>query len=725
MQYAKRNILIIEDNIQDYIIFNEVLGQIRDFFIHLDHANNMAEALELCETKSYDIAFLDLFLPDSFGQESFTTLQAAMSHTSIVILSGLSDKNIALDIVKLGAQDYLVKGEFDSNLLEKSIIYSIERRRYQERLAMNERKYRSTFRNIGVSIVEANVTGISRYFQQQREEGVERFVTVLHSDDYLTKLAEELEFTDLNPEALSLFGYSSVERFVEGFVRNREQVIQQFTPMFKAMWGGAHYYEGETLFKDANDLPIYALMKVKFLQEAGEYRMLISIADITVLKEKEQEVLRQSAILQGISDSATTLLNVEDEASAMEKTLCLLTQSLEGEMAAAIELEEFEMGGFSFTLKSIWEAEGAHVDSTCACFSDQLTTWINEEGIARLRDGDCVQVDGVELCTSDGADLHGRSFIFAPLLLDGKLSGTVVVCRDESRDFNDYELSSLQSIAGNIGASLARHNAQNELRQLNENLEDMVDDRTQKMEAAIRELESFSYSVSHDLRAPLRAITGFSQVLEQEIGGKLTEIEEKYLGHIVRGADEMSQLIDDLLDFSRMGRKELKFSVLNMTDLANEQITKLSRDVERDLNFEVGTLHPCMGDLSMIRQVMQNFIGNAIKYSKADGANHITLTSSEHEDLVEYCVSDTGVGFDMRYVDKIFGVFQRLHQDSEFDGTGVGLAIVQRVVVRHGGTVRAEGEVGQGAKFYFTLPKADSRPEEHLVTSSVSGVNQL
>ncbi|MGC6532755.1 MAG: ATP-binding protein [Flavobacteriales bacterium] len=723
MQYAKRNILIVEDNIQDYIIFNEVLGQIRDFFIHLDHAGNMAEALELCETKTYDIVFLDLFLPDSFGQESFSTLQAAMSHTPIVILSGLSDKNIVLDIVKLGAQDYLVKGEFDSNLLEKSIIYSIERRRYQERLAMNERKYRSTFRNIGVSIVEANVTGIARYFQQQRDEGVERFVTVLHSDDSLTKLAEELEFTDLNPEALSLFGYSSVERFVEGFVRNREQVIQQFTPMFKAMWGGAHYYEGETLFKDANNLPIYALMKVKFLQESGEHRMLISIADITVLKEKEQEVLRQSAILQGISDSAITLLNVEDEASAMEKTLRLLTQSLEGEMAAALEMDESEAGRFSFTLKSVWQAEGVQVDR--ACFTGQVTTWMDEESIARLREGDPVQVDGVELCTSEGADLPERSFIFAPLLLGGNLSGTVAVCLGESRDFNDYELSSLQSIAGNIGASLARHNAQNELRQLNENLEDMVDDRTQKMEAAIRELESFSYSVSHDLRAPLRAITGFSQVLEQEIGGKLSEVEEKYLGHIVRGADEMSQLIDDLLDFSRMGRKELKFSVLNMTDLANEQITKLSRDVKRELNFEVGTLHPCMGDLSMIRQVMQNLIGNAIKYSKADGANHITLTSSEHEELVEYCVSDTGVGFDMRYVDKIFGVFQRLHQDSEFDGTGVGLAIVQRVVVRHGGTVRAEGEVDQGAKFYFTLPKADSQPEEHLVTSSVSGVNQL
>ncbi len=723
MQYAKRNILIVEDNIQDYIIFNEVLGQIRDFFIHLDHAGNMAEALELCETKTYDIVFLDLFLPDSFGQESFSTLQAAMSHTPIVILSGLSDKNIAFDIVKLGAQDYLVKGEFDSNLLEKSIIYSIERRRYQERLAMNERKYRSTFRNIGVSIVEANVTGIARYFQQQRDKGVERFVTVLHSDDYLTKLAEELEFTDLNPEALSLFGYSSVERFVEGFVRNREQVIQQFTPMFKAMWGGAHYYEGETLFKDANDLPIYALMKVKFLQESGEHRMLISIADITVLKEKEQEVLRQSAILQGISDSATTLLNVEDEASAMEKTLRLLTQSLEGEMAAVLELDESEAGRFSFTLKSVWQAEGVQVDR--ACFTGQVTTWVDEESIAQLRDGDFVQVDGVELCTSEGADLPERSFIFAPLLLDGNLSGTVAVCLGESRDFHDYELSSLQSIAGNIGASLARHNVQNELRQLNENLEDMVDDRTQKMEAAIRELESFSYSVSHDLRAPLRAITGFSQVLEQEIGGKLTEVEEKYMGHIVSGANEMSQLIDDLLDFSRMGRKELKFSVLNMTDLANEQITKLSRDVKRELNFEVGTLHPCMGDLSMIRQVMQNLIGNAIKYSKADGANHITLTSSEHEDLVEYCVSDTGVGFDMRYVDKIFGVFQRLHQDSEFDGTGVGLAIVQRVVVRHGGTVRAEGEVGQGAKFYFTLPKADSQPEEHLVTSPVSGVNQL
>ena len=708
MQYAKRNILIVEDNLQDFIIFNEVLGQIRDFFIHLDHAESMSKALELAEQNTYDIAFLDLFLPDSFGQESFSTLQTVMSQCPIVILSGLSDKNIALDIVKLGAQDYLVKGEFDSTLLEKSIVYSIERRRFQERLAMNERKYRSTFRNIGVSIVEADVTGISNYFKEKRDNENMRFVDVLHSDGYLTNLSEELQFSDMNPEALSLFGYSSLEHFIEGFVKNKKEVIQQFTPMFKAMWNGQSYFEGETLFRDVKDNPIYALMKVKFLEENnGTQRMLISIADITVLKQKEREVIRQSAILQGISDSASTLLYYHDSGTAILKTLELFTQAMEGSMGIAIQLDSEAP-----KLRYAWHRKGLNIHDKV--LESTFDNWMDQEARVRLQKGDCLQINSADLNLAVQGHQGMVSLLLAPLLLEGALAGVIAICKEKPHAWNDYDLSSLQSIAGNIGASIARYEAQDQLRALNENLEGMVQDRTVKMEAAIQELESFSYSISHDLRAPLRAITGFSQVLEQEIGERLSDTETGFLNHIVRGADEMSHLIDDLLDFSRMGQKEVSPVPLNMTRLANEQVDRLKPSVKDgiSLEFTLGELHDCIGDPSMIRQVFQNFIGNAIKYSKPESTNRIGISSVEEGELVRYTISDEGVGFDMRYVDKIFGVFQRLHPESEFDGTGVGLAIVQRIVARHGGQVDAQGEVGKGSTFTFTLPKAPKKTVE-------------
>jgi two-component system sensor histidine kinase/response regulator len=194
-------------------------------------------------------------------------------------------------------------------------------------------------------------------------------------------------------------------------------------------------------------------------------------------------------------------------------------------------------------------------------------------------------------------------------------------------------------------------------------------------------------------------------VLEQEYREALDKQGKHYLDVIKQGAGEMSQLIDDLLDFSRMGRKTLQFSTIEMEQLVHEVIRELSEQVpDRDINFLVHNLQPCRGDRAMIKQVVVNFLWNAIKYSKQEQTASIEVGCSREGDQVEYFVRDNGIGFDMRYADKLFGVFQRLHPNEEFDGTGVGLAIVQRIVSRHTGQVRAFGEVNKGATFYFSLP---------------------
>lgn len=730
MQYAKRSILIVEDNLQDFIIFKEVLGQIRDFFISMDHAQSVSEALELTERNAYDIIFLDLFLPDSYGQETFTTLQQAKPQCPIVILSGLSDKNIALEIVKLGAQDYLVKGDFDSNLLEKSIIYSIERRRYQDRLERNERRYRSTFRNIGVSIIEMDITKVEQYHQALKAEGVISFGSAFNAPGYAEKVGSGVTITDMNPEALGLLGYPDAEAFAQVYLAQHVALVQQFSPLFMALWNERAYYEGEITLNDSKGQSIFALVKVKFLQEdSGAHRMLISIADITALKEKEQEVLRQSRILQGISDSATVLLYQQEARDSIEKSLRILTELLEGFHAEVYLLDQKQEG--KPVLRNRFHYSVGHIaPAFVEKLTDGLHQWLDDAAHHNLSAGECIQLDYPETTGQDTKQLfdeqHLASLIIAPLLVDGMLEGLVVLGHKDVPVWSHYELSSLQTITGNIGAAIARHNAQKQLQDMNDNLEGMVKDRTVKMEAAIQELESFSYSISHDLRAPLRAITGFSQVLEDTCKSALDEAGERYLGHIVRGADEMSQLIDDLLDFSRMGRKPLNMVPLDMNALVTSQIRKMTDGLDdRDIRIQVDALHPCKGDASMIRQVLQNFIGNAIKYTRTQKTATIHISSKIVENgKVEYCISDNGVGFDMAYVDKIFGVFQRLHPEHEFDGTGVGLAIVQRIVLRHGGHVSAYGEVDNGAKFTFLLQGIDEE-ENARVSDASLGVNHL
>ena len=249
--------------------------------------------------------------------------------------------------------------------------------------------------------------------------------------------------------------------------------------------------------------------------------------------------------------------------------------------------------------------------------------------------------------------------------------------------------------------------AEEKIRQLNEELELRVLERTSQLEAANRELEAFSYSVSHDLRTPLRAIDGFSRIVLEDYGDRLNEDGQRYLNIIRGNTRHMGQLIDDLLAFSRLGRKSIEKTVINMEQLAKEIFNEiLQQEKNRLVRFEMDSLPSTEGDRNMLRQVFVNLFTNALKFTKyqQQAMLKIGYESMEKEDV--YFVKDNGVGFDMRYADKLFGVFQRLHSQEEFEGTGVGLAIIQRIIHRHGGRVWAEAKVNQGATFYFTLPKS-------------------
>lgn len=252
-----------------------------------------------------------------------------------------------------------------------------------------------------------------------------------------------------------------------------------------------------------------------------------------------------------------------------------------------------------------------------------------------------------------------------------------------------------------------RKKMEREIMALNNDLESRIQERTRALQEANKELESFSYSVSHDLRAPLRAIHGYSQMLTEDYGNNLDTEGVRLLEAVKLNARRMGQLVDDLLSFARMGRRSLRVTSVNLNRIVDDVLNDLKPGNDHRVSIRLLRLGIAEADESLLRQAFENLIANAIKYSAKEAHPQIEIGSEMMEGETVYYVKDNGAGFDMAYYKKLFGVFQRLHEQEEFEGTGVGLAIVHRIIQRHGGRIWAEGKVGEGAVFYFTLGSLD------------------
>jgi signal transduction histidine kinase len=259
---------------------------------------------------------------------------------------------------------------------------------------------------------------------------------------------------------------------------------------------------------------------------------------------------------------------------------------------------------------------------------------------------------------------------------------------------------------------LALREAEEELRQLNAELEERVAERTEELESTNKELEAFTYSVSHDLRAPLRHISGFSSLLVEEYSSQLNGEALDCLDKIEGGAERMARLIDDLLKLSRLGRDPLSFRPVKLNAIVEDVRTVLRQDYEKqNVEWKIDKLPEVEGDSTLLSQVYQNLIANSLKFAGTRNPAVIEIGSDLIQGKRTFFVRDNGVGFDMKYAGKLFGAFQRLHKADQFEGTGIGLATVQRIIRKHGGTVWAEAEVDKGATFYFTLGSADNRKD--------------
>jgi two-component system sensor histidine kinase/response regulator len=243
------------------------------------------------------------------------------------------------------------------------------------------------------------------------------------------------------------------------------------------------------------------------------------------------------------------------------------------------------------------------------------------------------------------------------------------------------------------------------LRMENLELEQRVRERTTELEAMNKDLDAFSFSVSHELRAPLRAIDGFSKMLLEEYSPQMPTEAQRLLGLVVANTRRMTQLIEDLLDFSRLGRQPLSKRPVNVSAIVHEVLDELRQEqVGRHVEMRLGDLSDAVGDPSLLKQVFVNLLSNAFKFTQRKERALVEVGCTEQKEEKIYFVRDNGVGFDMRYAKRLFGVFQRFHSTEQFKGTGVGLSVVQRIIQRHGGRIWAQAEVDTGATFYFSLP---------------------
>jgi len=417
--------------------------------------------------------------------------------------------------------------------------------------------------------------------------------------------------------------------------------------------------------------------------------------DITERKASEQALRQYAERLETLRTIDQAILAAESPIEIADSVLQHAQKVLPYESASVAEID--------------WEADTVRVLSTSEknVLDSPTTLPLDEVYLSDdLKEGTTEVIsDEAYEHVSDAAErireMGLRSILCLPMVEEEEVIGVVHVGRTEPDAFTKEDWQVGRELADHMAMAIRQAQLMEQVRRHSERLEKRVQERTE-------ELESFTYSVSHDLRTPLRAIDGFTQMLIEDYEDDLDAEGQRLLNVVYESAQRMGHLIDDLLSLSRLGRRGMQERSIDMEQLAREVIDELLRTApDREVDITLQSLPPAKGDRSMVRQVFVNLISNALKFTQHQRNASVEVGTYEKSGTSVYYVEDNGAGFDMDYADKLFGVFQRLHEDEEFEGTGVGLAVVERVIRRHDGDVWAEGAEGEGATFYFTLNRRE------------------
>ena len=533
-----------------------------------------------------------------------------------------------------------------------------ERRRAELELRKSEARFRLIWEN--------NMNGV----RLVDEGGIIRMV----NDAYCRLVEQPRE----NLEGKPLSVLYQKDRHKEVMRKHRERFSERNVP--------PHFEREVTLW---NGKKLFLELSNSFLEVEGQETLLVSsFRDITQRKRAEQEIQR---------------LNVELEQRVIDRTAQL--ENANSELKQEID----ERARVEDELRTLRQELRDYVDSMST-----LNAKLALDGTILMVNRRALEAFGLPMETLLKANfLEGHWWSFDPAIQErvGQAfelarAGTPINYDENIFVFGDvitinFSLIPVSGPDGRVAYLVAEGRDITPLKQAEEELRE----RTVQLESANKELEAFSYSVSHDLRAPLRGIDGYARILFEDYESILDAEGKRVLGVIQAETRRMGRLIDELLNFSRLGRQQMKMSTVDMTALARDVFEELTRHLERKPQFELEPLPPARGDDTLLRQVLVNLLSNAIKFTRQRQAPTIAVGSRVDPEHNLYYVKDNGVGFDAKYANKLFGVFQRLHREDEFEGTGVGLALVQRIIHRHGGRIWAEAKVNEGATFYFTLPK--------------------
>jgi PAS domain S-box-containing protein len=539
-----------------------------------------------------------------------------------------------------------------------------DRKRTELVLAASESRFRSVFENSPVSIWEEDLSEVKQLFDALRVQGVSDLSGHLREHpEAVRHCLGRIRVIDANRASLELLEAGAKEELIREPARSfTQESCDGFQRQLLAIWNGETEMVTDaairTLGGNLRQVTVY--FSVTPGHEQSYSNVLVSLVDITERKRVEAVLVQYAAIVESTDDA-------------------VVGEDLNG-MITAWNGAAARMFGYGAE-----EVLGRPID----LLLPQQHRYDEVAILDEIRQGRAVRHFETARRRKDGT-LIDVSVTVSPLR---NRQGEVIGASKIARDITESK------------------KAEGELRRYREHLEEVVAERTAALEAANRELEAFSYSVSHDLRTPLRAVDGFARMLSNKYGAQL-DAEAQRLIQVVRdNAGKMAQLIDDMLAFSRCGRSELKTVAVDMEQLVRTVWAELEPlRAGRELCFEVGSLPPVRGDAAMLRQVWNNLLANALKFTRQVPAGRIRVDGAVAQGQCQYRVADNGVGFDQAYVHKLFGVFQRLHAVDEFEGTGIGLAIVKRVIERHGGSVDARGDPGAGATFSFSIPLEGDEP---------------
>lgn len=556
----------------------------------------------------------------------------------------------------------------------------------------------------------------------------------LHANDTILLTERDGKIIDVNERAVAAYGY------------DRETILQMNlrdlrAPETKVLLNGdlkeveaqnGMVFETVHQNNDGKVFPVEVSSRIIDIDGKRYYQSIVR--DISERKEAEKRIYHANRLYAVLSEVNQTIIRTPAR-ERLFQNICRIA---------------IEFGEFKFAWIAIKQEEeealtiAAFNGGVAKDFTEKMRMFVHDMVEGRGNLGEAVRQGHSYLCNdiqndpemqqwSAETETQGcRSYAAFPFKSGEKALGFLFLCSAETHFFNAGEIKLIEEVAGDIAYALKnmegeekRRHVEKELMQHKEQLEELVMERTSQLQNANKklkeineDLEAFSYSVSHDLRAPLRHIIGFIDLLNRTAADTLNEKGKYYLRVISDSSKHMAKLIDDLLSFSRIGRSEVKKTSVDLNQLIEEVLHNLTDETAaRDITWEFARLPEVEGDRSMLKLVLTNLISNAVKFTKRRPQARIEIGFESREKEFIYFIRDNGAGIDMAYADRLFGVFQRLHRPEEFEGTGIGLANVKRIIQKHGGRTWAEGKVDKGATFYFTLPKRDHQ----AIQSPISG----